>query len=539
MSTTKNAKNPAINTPKTGYAGDNSGVKTPGKFEIKKLVMTNSKGKSKDLKALNLVESFTITSELFSPVVTLTATIRDNDDFFTSEFDICGQETVEIEIDPFSGDAIKQKLFVKEYINYTKTLDFPNTQLFSFVAISEFAYRSSLMNICRVIDKEKTVADNIKTIFIDDLSLKEFTVDGDVSAKFEGIINIQRPLKAAEWLRSRCFEEDGSPFFLHCDVTQEGKVYLSSWKSLNKGATVAKYKYRQHSEKKPGTSDHAKEERTRILSMMSNIKFDRLGSANAGAYASRLNVTDYSTKAYYTLDFKTKATDDWKPQKYKIKNREGAIEEDATMHKIPSANTASVHINNAINPDGKANSITTAHSNIPAGNAFIARLNEINHEIVVYGDSALNPGVKIDLEVPKALRDSTTYVKDPVVSGTFMIVVAAHIFSNGIYTNKLKLVRLGGVEAVSGSDGTYIPSTTAAPEVASSSSENNPSPTGSGADVPNSNTNSSPVVGNPNDAADTEAARQGLGILPDEPSQTAVPGGTGAITVPPQIDRLP
>lgn len=521
MATTSNANNPAINTPKTGYAGDNSGVKTPGAFKVVKMVMINSKGKTKDLKALNLVDSFTITTELFSPVVTFTATIRDNENFIDT-FDICGQEIIEVEIDPVNiGKAIIQTFYVKEYVNYTKTLDFPNTQIYSLVAISEFAYRSSLMNICRPVDKEKTVAQNIETIFIDDLSLKEFAVDGDVSTKFEGIINIQRPLKAAEWLRSRCFEEDGSPFFLYSDVTQQGKVYLSSWKSLNNAPVLYKkpknsFRYRQQSEKTPGTAEHTREERSRILSMSSNIKFDRLASANAGAYASRLNVTDYASKAYYTLDFKSKATKDWTPQKYKIKNREGVIVEDATMHNIPSANTASVHINTAINPDGKGNSVTNAlYPNISIANAFIARLNEINHEIVVYGDSALNPGVKIDLEVPKALRDRTEYVEDPVVSGTFMITVVAHVFSNGIYTNKLKLVRLGGVEALSGADGIYIPSNTSTSEVAV---------------TPNINPNPNNTVPLPN-LQDIQAAQEGLNINPsDQPNPGASPiplGQTG------------
>ena len=491
MATTSNANNPAINTPKTGYAGDNSGVKTPGAFKVVNMVMINSKGKTKDLKALNLVDSFTITTELFSPVVTFTATIRDNENFIDT-FDICGQEIIEVEIDPVNiGKAIIQTFYVKEYVNYTKTLDFPNTQIYSLVAISEFAYRSSLMNICRPVDKEKTVAQNIETIFIDDLSLKEFAVDGDVSTKFEGIINIQRPLKAAEWLRSRCFEEDGSPFFLYSDVTQQGKVYLSSWKSLNNAPVLYKkpknsFRYRQQSEKTPGTAEHTREERSRILSMSSNIKFDRLASANAGAYASRLNVTDYASKAYYTLDFKTKATKDWTPQKYKIKNREG-VEETKPMHEISSANIASIQINTAINPDGKGNSVTAAlYPNISKGNAFIARLNEINHEIVVYGDSALNPGVKIDLEVPKALRDRTEYVEDPVVSGTFMITVAAHVFSNGIYTNKLKLVRLGGVGILSG--GTYVPSTVSPSEVASNSVDS----TAPATNTPAPQTNASP-----------------------------------------------
>ena len=75
-----NIKTPAVNTPKNGYTS--SGVKPPGAFEVVSMTMTNSKGQSKDLKAENLVESFTITTELFSPVVTLTATIRDTEKFF-------------------------------------------------------------------------------------------------------------------------------------------------------------------------------------------------------------------------------------------------------------------------------------------------------------------------------------------------------------------------------------------------------------------------------------------------------------------------
>lgn len=447
MATVSKAKIVAANTPKAGYSGSSS-EKTPGAFKIIKMTMTNSKGQKKDLNKAKLVESFTITTELFSPVITFTATIRDNEDFF-DKFDICGQETISLEIDPVNtGDAIKQKFFVKEYTNYTKTLDFPNTQIYSLVAISEFAYRSSLMNICRVIDTSKTLDKNIETIFIDDLGLKQFTTEGSVASKFDGIINIQRPLKAAEWIRSRCFDEDGYPFFLFNNITQQDRIFLSSWKSISDSANTNKYYYRQHSKKIPGTAEHTTEERNRILSMSSRIKYDRLGSANAGAYSSRLNVTDYATKAYYTLDFKSKKTDDWTPQTYKIKNREN-VQVKTTMHDIPSANTTSIQINSATTPDGNLNSVTAAlYPNIQKSNALIARMNEMNHEIVVYGDSMLNPGLKIELEIPKPIREKTQYEIDPVVSGKFIITVAAHIFSNGIYTSKLKLVKLGDVTTV-------------------------------------------------------------------------------------------
>lgn len=514
-----------INTPKVGYSGETGN--TPGAFNIKVMTMTNSRGQTKDLR--KLIDSFTITAELFSPVITLSATIRDNGDFFIKDKfdDICGQEKIEIEIEPLGkvGDAIHQIFFVKEYVNYTKTLDFPNTQIYSLIAISEFAYRSSLMNICRVVDKNKTTDKNIETIFKDDLGLEEFIVYGDPVTKFEGIINIQRPLKAAEWLRSRCFEENGMPFFLHGDVTKKSVVYLSSWKYLNESAVMSEFKYRQFSKEKPGSPKHTEEERTRILSMTSNIKFDRLSSANAGAYSSRLNVTDYASKSYYTLDFKTKPTTEpatyWTPQKYKIKNREGSQEE-TTLHNIPSASIASVHVNTAVSPDGAQNSTTAALAPyITFSNAFNARLSEINHEIVVYGDTALNPGTKVTLEIPKALRESTKFEIDPVVSGTFIVVVAAHIFSNGIYTNKLKLVRLTSVEL---SDNTTLPSVSVNANIDNSSIITSNSPTLTNPSPRNASSNQNNTAPLPSGEGIDVDAPSLLPDLPgDQPPSDAVP----------------
>ena len=44
MSKINNAKNPAINTPKTGYSGDIGKAYSPGAFEVARMVMKNSKG---------------------------------------------------------------------------------------------------------------------------------------------------------------------------------------------------------------------------------------------------------------------------------------------------------------------------------------------------------------------------------------------------------------------------------------------------------------------------------------------------------------
>ena len=445
-------KNISVNTPKSGYVGTPN-VRPPGAFQIKRMDFIGIDGKGNDVTRdiKHLVESFTITSELFSPVVTFSASVRDNENLFSSsDFKICGQEKIVIEIDPLgAGDAIRQTFFVKEYPTLVRTLDFPNIQIYTLLAISEFAYRSSLMNICRPIDDGKSLPENIGTIFKDDLGLngfdglEGFVVYGDAYTKFKGNINIQRPLQAAEWIRSRTFEENGSPFFLHNDITKPNTVFMSSWEYLSKqSANVATYYFKAFNEKTPGTAEYTEAERKRILSMTSNFKFDRLGSANSGAYASRVNVTDFSAKAYYTLDFKGEKTADWNPRKYRVKTREGIVE-NLTMHENPSASITSLHVNRGESDAQLYNSATSSEEFVPFARALYARLNETNHEIVVYGDTVLQSGHKIELKVPKPTRtDASPSEEDPVSSGKYVILVSAFIFSDGVYKNKLKLAKL-------------------------------------------------------------------------------------------------
>lgn len=458
------------NTPKVGYS-DSNGVNLPGAYEVKKMNLIDANGKTKDIR--KLVESFTITAELFSPVITLSASLRDTEDLFSdSEFVICGQENIEVEIYPGTeanrqGDAIKHTFSVKEYPSLMRTPDSPHVQTYTLIAISEFAYRSSLMNICRVLDDGKTLDQNIETIFKDDLRLQEtysnpsfeFVVSDKVETKFKGIINIQRPLQAAEWLRSRCFAEDGSPFFLHSSTVSPERIFLTSWKDISnkRSPVVATYEFKPFVKEKPGTAAHTSAERRRLLNMSSSIKLDRLKAANSGAYASRYNVIDFSSRAFYILDFLGKETKEWTPRAYRVKGR-GGVSEYSKMHKLPSSNVVTAQVNNGISEFGDGNnggvaynSITSCLNKLPSARALYARLNETNHEIIVYGDSAMQPGTKIKLKVPKTKTTKTggeDNEEDPVASGEYIVLVAASIFSNGIYTNKLKVTKL--IDSVTG-----------------------------------------------------------------------------------------
>lgn len=483
------AKTSYINAPKQG--SDDS-QRIPGRFYVEYMYMEfpdisgNNYNYKFDIR--EIVTSFNITAEIFSPILTLGGSIRDTNNklgkFLISNGlgnSLTGQEKIYLKIVSGYDDEQKeiiQRFSIKEYPNYIKTLDFPNNQIFTFIAVSEFAYTDRLMKICRPV-KQNTFA-NIEKIFKEDLGLHEVKLEGDGQepvSKFDGLITIQSPLSAVEWLRSRSFDEDQSPFFIYNKVTypdnDAGTVYCASFAGLVKTQKSPSfdltYKYRQRIEHEPGTVEAYSEEQTRILSMKSNLKLDRLKTALEGGYSNRLNVTDFAAKTYYTLDYKTEESKPyrigemgvipWKSNKYKV---DGISNDGKTMYDTPETSISSVQVSFAPTygdpSTALTNSITSSLAqNIQRAKSFVARMNEYDHEIIVYGKTRLNPGTILSLEVPtvQPFNPDASEVDlafdqivaeraplDATVSGRYLISVASHNFVDGVYTCKLKLFRI-------------------------------------------------------------------------------------------------
>ena len=479
------------NTPKVGLV--------PGEFDLKSITMTNSGGVTRDIR--NLLDSFIITEEIFSPVVTFNGTFRDDQSFF-SNFGLSGQEIINIEISKSITTGMNERgesasantsttialtFYVKEYPNYTRTLDFPSVQTFSVLAISDFAYISNLKKISQSI--KGNVAKNIQEIFSTEL-YREVRVRGRCASEFDGIITIQPPLKALDWLRRRAFDGSGSPFFMYANISDpDGKITLASWKEISIGSSQFTYKYRQRIKSDPGTPEAYKEELDRILDMRSNISLDKLQMANNGAYSNKTYITDYALKTYtdkeYDLKKKSKVDpnygnkskeakatlagyNSWEEYKKsgfgwnkssEITNNEQTTQSFAsleyainsqggkklTLFDTYDASQSFIQINNASSEGSLPNSTTgPVQDNINFAKSFFALLNECKHSITVYGDLRLNPGKKIKLQIPKAERKEFTESEpeeDEFMSGEYIITVAAHVFRDGIYTTQMKLVK--------------------------------------------------------------------------------------------------
>ena len=79
---------------------------------------------------------------------------------------------------------------------------------------------------------------------------------------------------------------------------------------------------------------------------------------------------------------------------------------------------------------------------------FKSLAENISHSCTLYGDFNLNPGRKITINIPAAAGAETSDGSkvgvtdlDSNLSGDYTIAVAIHIFKNGEYTTKLKLIK--------------------------------------------------------------------------------------------------
>jgi hypothetical protein len=444
------------NTPRGVDAEGDATV--PSAYTVKQFSCINSEGRSFDISPL--VVSFTITEELFSPVIVLNLKMRDTINFF-EDFALIGQERIIVHLERLNKKEkgkvkrLKMSFAVKEYPNYTKTAAEPNVQEYNIIAVSEFAYSSMLQRLSRSV--KGNPIDGIKKIFNDDLNIS-FENKSVCASTFDGIITIQSPLKAIEWLRSKAFDSSGAPFFVYSTVSSD-KVVASSLSDLwsNKNDVFRTYQYRQLIHNRVGTEEFYAENATRVLNMRSNIKLDKLVQATKGGFASKTNVTDVTGKTFTEIVFDYSKDSVVSSNRIDMKSPFQSAKSlfvgnkssgGKSLSDLSDASITNLSANSAANYQGNQNSSSgPMRDNISRAKSYYANLDAVTHTIVVYGEFELNPGKKIRLEIPKAVdmgrysRKDSDDILDKSMSGVYLIAVAAHSFNEGIYTSRLQIIK--------------------------------------------------------------------------------------------------
>jgi hypothetical protein len=474
-----NTSIPNRNTPKASST-ENTGVIT-STYSVKKFDLTNSEELTRSI--IPIVKDFSITEELFSAVNVLNIRIYDDINFF--EFmKLSGQEKIYLKleiksvvspnttgsnittIDGGSGkvrtETYEYTFAVKEYPNYQKDINSQSAQEYNIICIPTYAYLSALTRISRAVSG--SVVDNIKHIFKNDLCLgnektnETIEVIGSPITAFDGVITIQSPLKAIEWLRSKLYDDISSPFFVYRPL-RHNKIHIHGWTNIIEDNPYRVYTYLPHL--KNSSANSAEESYNRIYNLKSAIKMDKLAQALGGGFSTKLQLTNITKKTVtekevnYIDSISKKITSTLNPLKSYLKSvvflndsNSGGKNNKKSLDTYSSANVVNAEANT-----GSPNSLSADDviDNLILRQSLVSRLESRNQEIEVNGDMHLNSAQKIDMRIGRMINPkrkgkseelSTNYgteEKDEGLSGIYIIGVAVHTFKEGLYRTRLRI----------------------------------------------------------------------------------------------------
>jgi hypothetical protein len=463
----------------------------PSIYEFKEFIMINKTGNEKDI--THLVTSFVIAEEIYSPVLTGKIRIRDNENFF-EDFGLDGQEIVKVKIEYL--DSIEENNFksltyqfvVKDYPLFEKTTESINVQEYDINLISPWAYLSRLQQMSRSVEGNPVYA--IKEIFNTYLAYPKFDYsEGDPNStvgseprnpcetnNLKAVITQRTPLQAVEYLKSLCYDKDRSPFFIYTTLENQA-IIARSWVDIISESSNPLYKpaefedsyaIRPFSAEKAGTPESLKELRSKIISLSSNIKLDKLSQAVNGGYGSVTEVIDLKERSYTEDRALPETKSIYEPRldsralQSGRANRRGDFSQGdfdfSYLENLDFINETPKILDNITDDPRVSQSVyylpiqpypqefvspaDIKLDALPYVKKYFANMEAAVHEIGVYGDPKLSAATKIKIKIPKAVDTNQDEAGiDESLSGVYIIAVSIHTFENGVYTNRLKIIK--------------------------------------------------------------------------------------------------
>jgi hypothetical protein len=223
------------------------------------------------------------------------------------------------------------------------------------------------------------------------------------------------------------------------------------------------YKFKQYVESTPLTQDAYAESMARILSINSNIKLDKLAQATRGGFASKTQITDFGIKTFVDRIFNIDKDEDVRKNRLKRTMANYKFTEWGQAFGFLSgltginaplelAKAADANVTQVPAQAGSNNASSVYEQQAATAKSYLANIDSQSHEIVVFGDFGLNPGRKINIEIPKSANIKKFYEeqketpdetddKDYSLSGQYVVAVAVHTFENGYYLTRAKIIR--------------------------------------------------------------------------------------------------
>jgi hypothetical protein len=453
----------------------------PGTYEIIKIALKRA-DLARELDITRLITDLTITEELFSPVMVVKMTVSDTanseDKIFKtySEY-FQGHEVIEINIrfiDINESKTIKFECSVREYSDFELDNEGLYTGTFVITAIDNFAKLSRMQQISFAVGQPhddskrgKTTIEHIALIFKKYLKLDDNVFDFSsrfdktlCDTKIRAVIPYCTPLQAIEWLRTKSFDKDKSPFFVYgiFNILNEKpirKIMMKSWNWLIN--TTLNAPYRQFVKKyndETYVDDTARYayEKQRLLEFTTSSTKNELNKFLEGEYDTFVKTIDYSggifdhnDKLNYVPSLEQSLSNTLNIKQYKNRYDKNNQYRDSYIQTLKlSTNDIEIYepaiishkpypLYDNIGDLTDAPQIRNWHSRTTR--FFSSKLNNEQSEIVVYGDINLNPGKIIEIIVDKDSDKSSR-------NSYYLIIACVHSFIDGRFINRLRIVQL-------------------------------------------------------------------------------------------------
>lgn len=411
-------------------------------FTTNGIFIKNAHGESVDFSSL--VTRLYIYESIDSPFLVLELMVKDSINFL-EQFSLQGQETIEVNLNvkKFNGEKnLKIQFFVTEYPDYSRSME-SHTQAYKIIGVTQHAYVSPLKVISRSFSNN--TVDEMSRIFKNDLNVSNVVINGDCVSNVEGIIPIQSPLSAVEWLRKMSFDSNRSPFTCFQNLT--GNVNIASLSNLIGADSYNTYTFKTFSSTTPLSDQNFVEQATTILNVDSQLNLSKSYQLQDGAFASQNRYFDVNRKEFTE---KTYSYDEFGAGRNSLNGNElprSRISTKRSSEKpslLSELSSASIHhtpiIGNSFSSDQSV--VRVQQENEHFSRSWESVFNTVSHTLTLNGDFVFSPGRVITLSFPKSVdydlyneltNNESHDFEDSSMSGRYIVFSVVHRFENGEY----------------------------------------------------------------------------------------------------------
>jgi len=405
----------------------------PGRYELQECVLTDFSGNTVDM--AYLISSFTVLESINSMFNIYEFTIVDAVNIL-ERFTVSGNEKIELTLvkkDTPNGseEQITKNLILTKIEAYARPSN--EGQAYKFKAITDTAFKTSIKRISR--SDSDTPTEMISRLW-DEVSFKTDLVVGDDAV---GNMKIVYPnhtyMDTFGLLLSRAANANGSPFYLY--DTLWGDANLITDEKLVGESPVDKYVFLSEDQTSPHEEEFDKN-RLRIKSFNSKLGVSNYEGIKRGAFFSTVYSLDISNKTFVVQDYHidgSSATPMDSAGRFTLDSGFTIGDEPATEF------LDSKQIFLATNIAGFEEGATNLHQesvNYIADRNFVGETQfAVTHSIQIYGDSRVQAGKMIEIEIPPAMDpEDVTVPIDEYISGVYLVATVMHTFDKDGYYNQ-------------------------------------------------------------------------------------------------------